>query len=173
MNLGFKIHSFDNANSVPWEYYPTCVDCEVGSIMSQGIVAGNTVVIPNTTPGDLTAGNLPFYICMTKVSGLWKQNKSAQPENYKFKDVAVVAIRNDMILEGVRVGPGSAGDANIVFLYAIQDDEYKVNWMLRGDTSAEANTSSTAWQFKELSSEPLGIEIYGQPAYKVLVRYIG
>lgn len=172
MNLGFKIHSFDNSNSVPWEYYPTFADCEVGDVMTQFIYGGKTVVGVGVQPE--ARMSVPLYISMTKIAGLTKKNVSAaSPENMKHETVAVVQIKNDMVIEGVRVGSGSAGEVNIVFPKTTINEDDTISSVFVGDTSKEANVEWNSLRFKELSAEPLGIEIDGQPAYKVLVRYIG
>lgn len=173
MNLGFKIHSFDNSNSVPWEYYPTMQDCEVGDLMSVVEGPGGTHVMSRLSRTGEKEEILPLYINMTKITGITKKNASASFENSKFETAAAVPIRNDMVIEGVRTGGVATTERHLLTIKLVSTDEGGRIVFGALNPGSEGFDYSDHIIFKELSSEPLGIEIDGQPAYKVLVRYIG
>lgn len=173
MNLGFKIHSFDNSNSVPWEYYPTYADCEVGDLMSVFEGPGGTHVMSRLSYMGIKEEMLPFYISMTKTTGLSKKNSGASFENFKFETAAAVPIRNDMVIEGVRTGGVATSERHLLTIKFVSTDEGDRVVFGALNPGSEGFDYNNYVIFKELSSEPLGIEIDGQPAYKVLVRYMG
>lgn len=173
MNLGFKIHSFDNSNSVPWEYYPTLFKCEVGDLM---VIADNGDGTTIAAPIELALMEneqhsriflLPIFICMkTNGKGMSLTDGS---EEIPLPDevIPVVAIRDDMVLECVFAeNPTGLGLLKI----AVKTINGAPKAML---TDASSYIYGADVLFRILSYEPLGIEIDGQPAYKVLVRYIG
>ena len=170
MNLGFKIHSFDNSNSVPWEYYPTPFKCEVGDLMAVAYVGdGTTMAAPielvfMETERPLA---LPIFICMkTKGKGMSLTDVS-EGIPLPDEDIPVVAIRDDMVLECV-LAEELTGTGLLKLAAKTINGAPKA--ML---TYASSYTYGVDVLFRLLSCEPLGIEIDGQPAYKVLVRYIG
>lgn len=173
MNLGFKIHSFDNSNSVPWEYYPTFADCEVGDVMKifEGY-DGMHAITPLASIG-VKAEMSPLYINMTKITGLSKKNSGASFENFKYETAAAVPIRSDMVIEGVRTGGTATTDSHLLTIKLVSTDEGDHVVFGALNFGSEGFDYSDHIIFKELSAEPLGIEIDGQPAYKVLVRYMG